>query len=709
MAMRDVRLVIATALAVVLAVLSCSGPADAANDGALVTTILPALAQRVEKAKPDTSFPGADLAIAADARKNPTKQAYLRFSLDTLPKDATIVGWTLRLHAPTRSKARQLVRVFPATFDTKLSASPLPALTWNAHPRIGARAVGSAEVHEGRVDFVLVTPDKDAWGKGTAGEASLMLQSVTASLDQAYQGSCALPNPCVNTQPRLIVRYVMPLAAPTTAWPQARHDAQQSGRTPWTLSAAVEKVADPVPLYTPKGYVGFSPVLAGRSVILYTDRTDKGSARYFVTAVDRTGAAQWDTDVDIKAAAKFAPVYDGRDGVWIVTENDLHLVQLRGRAPTLVTYPLAKLLGRSDVSVRAPPTLGANRALYLSTNRGLFALAPHPDLRVVWRHGGDTSQFGQVALSADEATAYVVDGAAAGAVVGVDTTDGHERWRQPATIDEPRTDALAVPAVATVSEKEATTNREKAHTLVYVVSGDTGGTSLRMFDGDTGNAATATAFDAFSRPVIAGNGRAWFITRTGEQPGRVCRYYWEFWNATAPVYACEPGAGENLSTRSALAMDGSDTLYVVDGIGTTQRVRAYDASFASRFTLDVTPTGSLSPRAPDPARPGPSTNFGDNVVVAPGGTLFLTNANALFAIEPKQLSDSAPATLTLDAGALTGTNQRAFLATQIGVANNVTIHGTQNLVLRASTIRFGRQFKVEKGAELTCGRWTPSP
>jgi hypothetical protein len=695
-------------------------PARAQDDDLVRTaTILPYLAQTVEQAQATASFEGADLAIAADARKNPVKQAFVRFSLGALPQGARITAWTLRLEVATPGQGPQEVRAFPATFDWSPATRTLPRgpLTWNTRPQVSTRGVGKAEVTAGvdPVDVPLILPEREPWVDVGKGDVSLMLQAVNASAEYTYHGLCPWRAPCpkTNRQPRLIVEYAMRPAAARIEWAQPGHDAQQSRRTGWRLSADVAAVASR-PAYSPKGYIVGAPAMAQGRLFLHTQRDDAGSRKFFVTAVDDRGRVVWDWG--IPAAAKFPPFLDGTGLVRVVTENSL--VSMPADGPTFNVRPPSwseLLQPGSSVSVREPPTVGVNHALYLSTDAGVFALGR--DQRVWWSGlGGDDARSGRVALSPDETTAYVVlvggggkdavrcdgdagGGVPAGVLVAIDNVSGRERWRAGAFGRPGAGDPLPVPVVTTVEvEREG---RRETRALVYAIDGHDRGTSLQVFDGQTGQCATLTSQGTFSRPVVAGDGGVALVRRGQGQgaKGRLCRYAWT--PGGAIQWTCQPDdAADDLSPLSVLAADGNGTVYAIDGTSSPQKVRGYDKDLVRQFALDVRETRFAAEEK--------STNLGDNLLVGADGTLFATNRNALFVIGPTKVAESAPENLLLDADGVKGTSPTAFLAQKsitVGQADKgapgVEIGAAQSMVLRSGGgILFRPGFTVHKGARV---------
>jgi hypothetical protein len=719
---------------VALALLTAAMPAGAQEDGRVRTVaLLPYFAERAEQANPTASFRGQDLAIEADAGNAPVTQSYLRFSLRTLPRESTIVALTLRLDVVTPGKVSQLVSVFPATFAWSpgdLRSLPPVLLSWNVRPQVSDRAVGYEKVpaRAGRVDVELTPLAKEPWVDVSKGDVSLMLESPTPSMGFTYRGLCdaRATQPCVTTneQPRLIVRYAMRPAAAPIQWPQPGHDAQQSYQTAWAPSARVAEVTVRS-VYSPNGFIVGAPAMLQNRLIVHTQRTDAGSAKSCVTAVDRRGRVIW--DVAIPATAVTFPPLVGRDGhIDVVTESalvgispDLDRQPARcGESGFVAPVAWSALLepgatvtpgsGYLPPSVREAPTIGASGALYVSTDRGVFAL--EAGRRVSWRFGGAGAYAGPVALSPDETTAYVVidagaikddlrcvkEGAprasAGGTLVAIDSVSGCELWRAGA-FGKPGGDAPSPsPLVATSEDR----------TLVYVVDGPAQGKSLQVFDGRTGRSASLTTTGFFSRPVGSGAGSITLVRRDDGANGRLCRYTWPplggllgLLGIRPPIeQVCQTDASDDLSPLSVLAADARGNVYAVDGTTDPQKVRGYDKDLRLMFALSVAATRSQAEKR--------MTNFGDNLLVGADGTLFTTSWNTLFAIGPKRLAYDAPKSLTLTQDDVQKVTRTSFLADEaITVSGNVAIGTAQSIVLRSGGgVVFRPGFRVHSGGQV---------
>ncbi len=680
-----------------------AAPADCPN--CLVAALLPRVACKVDASQPTKTFCGEPLEIAA----TPVKQSYLQFDPSALPREARVHSWILRLYLRSQNDrdGRQLVRLYPV----QPTAGWENTLTWANKPAEAPASIAAHEVNKDvlRVDFerTLAGAESDEWLQTHAQGLSLMLRSPSPGQDYTYYATsvttplCTLGSeqiPCVNAQPKLIVKYYLPATLPASNWPQYRYDPQHTGRLPWRSNADATALQRKE-VYSPQGYIMGDPVLYQGTLLLHTQLTDRGDQKFFISAVHESGAPLWDQHLG--DAAKFQPVVDQKGRLYVVTENTLVVLDLEDGGKILRQPKWKDLLKTQEaVSVRSTPTLGFNGALYVSTNRGVFAVTPYPELNVWWQYTTGENAFGPIALSQDEGTVYVTDGAA-GALVALDNTDGAKKWTQPIlNID---------PAVGAQCQKGTPKDVENFQTYppapvvgkdgeLYVTDGhyldnvQHPGRCLHVFtaDGTRMRSIAAGGPDALlSQVVMASTGQAYVIAETeGAGKGKLCA--WSAAQPTAPPCASNPE--DTLNPHNILVMDGNDRIYVLDSISDPQRVRGYTSQFARLFDLPVPKTAG--------AAEGRSTNFMRNLLVAPDGTLYTRNQNHLFALAPRDLSAQE---LQLDAATLQQGNQTAFMAQKsLVVEDNATIAANTSVILKSGgTILFKPGFTVNKGARLS--------
>jgi hypothetical protein len=702
-----------------------------AQDNGVVrsATVLPAIAASVDKSRPNESFK-EELSIAARVEKTekvPTKQVYLNFDLTTVPEGACVSNWALRLFVNTKDKDSrpQTVRVLPVEFKDN------PSVTWNSRPSVPERAqsVSDASIYSTsqKVDFnyPVKLEEQCPWLTTTKHHLSVVLESTTSGVEYTYHG---LASTCeadanrgsrCNTQPRLIVEYYMPPLAADANWPQEHYDPQHSGRTAWKTSADKTGFIKPRIVYSPDGYTVGAPIMYKGRLIFHSQLDNQGSKKFFISALDGRGRQVW-KNADIQAVVKYPPAVDTQGRLYLVTENCLLVLNaddggrlksacLSESCPNEPCKGTGLLNIKGETSIRATPTLGVNGAVYLSTNTGVFALTPYPELKVGWRFGGKDSHFGPVALSTDEATAYVVGGTGtAGKVFAIDNTDGNERWHGGSlTLKQ---ESLPVPVIGAYEVDAA--GKKQRHELIYVVNGYDQGNLIQVFvqkeECPEKECEPAKIEGMVSRPVVGADGHAYFVKRdqNNSSGGRLCRDRWASVEASQvpPIVADCPqknGAGSasdnDLSPSSLLAADGKGNVYVIDYKSDPQKVRGYKPDFSKFSALEVPRTTSGSQTK--------STNFGPNLLIGDDGTLYNANANVLVAIEPKVTVDTLP----LLPSAVQPANQMTFLAAhKIIVLGSVRVNAGQSFVLKSGgSIRFLPGVRVAKGARLRCETGAP--
>jgi hypothetical protein len=681
----------------------------------LTAVVLPTVAAKVEKNQPGQSFKGQPLEIAASAEKEPTKQSYLKFDVSAIPAGASIYSWTLRLYLEKQNDPEefQLVRAFPV----EDSAWKEP-LTWNNRPSAASESVAGAEVNDRptRINFEHTVGEdiRPCWLEAHYKGMGLMLQSPSASLDYTYYSITGSDNTChirlteetdreentscFNTQPKLIVKYYMGLTVAETGWPQYNYDSQHSGRTPWKYNTHGSEVALNG-VYSPAGYIKGDPVVYNGNLFFHT-QTDvaagkpelQGSGKFLISAVNGSGQPLWGNAQDIGAVVKFQPSVDQTGRLYIITENTLEILNLKDAGQKLKSLDWkAQLKSEEAVSIRSAPTLGYNGTLYLSTNKGIYALTPYPELNIFWKYTTSENAFGRITLSKDESVAYTVD-AAQGLLVALDNTDGTPKWRRPiinlTTESDGSTCEKSTAQEAKMFQENPPVPVVGVNGIVYVTTGDYSGKCLHVFDAEGRNVTTISTAGRLSQPVIASNGNAIFINQENQgEGGKLCRYD----SKAEDILSCNPKIEDQLSPRSRLVLDGNDNVYAIDRISDPQRVRGYTFEFQRLFKeLQVAKTVSASDRE--------SRNFLPNLLIAPDGTLYTRNDNHLFAITPKNLLVDY---LVLKPGDAIQ-HETAFLAEKSITVQNVTIAKKSVILKSGGTIGFKPGFAVKKGARLSC-------
>lgn len=686
-------------------------PLFTAPQGEYYATILPDTVVRVEKLNGNTETkPGIrELNIAADDDSNPVKSGYHLFDTGAIPPQAFVASWTLRLCLKSQNDPQgyQFVKIY----NVNNVADVLKML--NGTGTRSFKAIGSArEVNDQTpvIDFehkIKEKNDRINWLKINRSGFALMLASPSEAQDYAYYLKAEDDNqctkfgkedkiPCYNVQPKLIVKYYMPIMRPRSDWSQYNYDPQHTGRTPWKIylnpNEQERKVqAERKIVYSPNGYIKGDPVVYDNDLFFHTQLDAHPSGKkFFITAVSGTRMPLWDRDVE--EVVKFQPFADHNGLLYVVTENHFLILDLDEEGKLLKKINWYDLLKTKQVGIRSTPTIGYNSSLYFSTNRGIYALTPYPDLEILWNYASDENSFGRITLSEDEGTAYVID-CETGELVAIDAADGTEKWRKGEFLkNDKNNNHLPVPVVG-------------KNGYIYVTNGFYTGDYLQIFNERGDAIKRIMTKDKISQPVIDSKGNAYFM-----QTGRgLCKY-----DPNKKDTLSVARGSDKLNASSILVMNGNDNVYVVDRFSDPQLVKGYTADLKEIFALGVPQTKSSSE--------GISTNFKDNLLVAPDGTLYTCNDNHLFAIT---IRDSSITNLKLKKDMIKSCTETIFHAVDsltilenvaikdmksiifqsakiINIEEDVSIDSTCSVVFKSGVIGFKPGFSVKKGACLIC-------
>src|SRR5271166_1589426 len=269
------------------------------------------------------NLPGPEptFAIAADRSQTQLLTKELKFSLESLPKDVTLISCAVRLVMAERypketGNEGKFDPVVLGLFKSPVQGSaPQPLATRSVPPKTAA---GTAIIlRSGTLCKALA-----------AGQtASFLLQTSVREGKVLLFGQSDIPSQA----PRLLLTYSLPDAIPGEAdWGQIRRDAQHSGRSPW-------RIYNPGGNYTPtqfavvplngagdRGDLRQSPLLYGGRIFNVQDAP--GLNRYQLSARDRSGWMLSDVTVDANQNPIPLPkfiVAGGRDRLYYFSENQI--------------------------------------------------------------------------------------------------------------------------------------------------------------------------------------------------------------------------------------------------------------------------------------------------------------------------------------------------------------------------------------------------
>ena len=678
-------------------------------------TLLPRFISKLQNGRASDYLAEQDFVIQANAQDDLTLGAGIGFDLSTLPKGACVTNWTLRLYVKKPGQYFQTMRAYRLKFSEgrvpNLGSNSLSVAKVTSEDRMAEFNYKIKPATDGSpTDPVALNKAQCQWLNPNDPSLALALHPETVGPQYEYFGlasSCAGESSPCNTQPRLGVRYFMPPGASDANWLQGKYDAQQSSQTFWKTSNNESGLNDPVAVPV-TGNIKQPPVMYKGGLIFHTQQASGGSEQYFINAIDDMGHPLWgEKPVGIPAVPKRPLAVDKQGRVYVVTQDCLLILNAEdnGKILTPVAGGGGSCKGKSLESLAsATPTIGANGAVYLPTDGGIFAFTPYPELKVLWSFGTDGS-YGQVALSRDEATAYVN---ASGKLLAIDAADGRERWSG----DAANTTSVPVVGVGKQQEQE----------LIYVAG--TGGLKAFRAPSQAITQKSITPEDLekanVSQPIATRNGQVYFVRKKSDRIGGVDgQFCW--WSEKASKVRCassvkrggeeQPGDGTNLS--SLLAADGMGNVYVIDVTRQPQRVLKFiptmpvppaEGAITEGRLLELLCVDKKEDKSPPAATSGcakEAKNFGnDNILVGVDGTIFNSTQSSLLAMRPK----AQDVKIELDSQKVAAQNETTFLAqTRIEVQGGVEVPPAKSFILEAGeTIAFKPNVKVKKGAQFSC-------
>lgn len=622
--------------------------------------------------------PQYHIQIAADAEYKPVRWPQLQFWVSEVPSNATVGCWKLRMYRESSqewgiSSTTNKVEVFDTTAPQQVQIFPSRAagqsFNWSEKVIDARQAISAGEVgtRAPRAEFprrVHEEWEKTAWTRATAADwVPLYVEARSTSRSQVYTyfrsnllessckaGSQNLPCcksdgeevPCFNLQPRLVVDYTPVLSVPTFDWPQAGFDAQHSGRSQW---AVWEYGALPMTfgqLTTMPLYIQSDPVFYQGQLILPVETKD--ADKFFIIAIGSTGQELWRRPIDSRVEQPL--VLDRKGRLHVFTAKELVILDLQdiSKAPQSIGWFLMIEKIPSDMRLTAPATIGYNGALYLPTNKGVYALTP--GRKVFWKYPMENSCPGKVALSADEAIAYFVDGTT-GRLIAVDNTDGSRMGENKRTWISPGlTQDTAQPC--TREQRFPVVGKD----AIYVTDGFPAGSVLHRFEtvgGTRSEVAGGKGVEAVSIPVVGQDGRLFFVMSvpTSAVVGQDGRPVFVKSDAGPSGGLCaydpiERGAGNPLECRPAttqqemfsphtrLVLDASGTLYAVDPVAVKDAQTVAALSTAGCEFLKCAIRFQHSQKVTKYRAEGTSNNFEGQPILSPEGVLYARSRNYVF-------------------------------------------------------------------------------
>jgi outer membrane protein assembly factor BamB len=604
----------------------------------------------------------AQLKVMADSRKDPVAVSYVRFNLNTIPKEATFGQCAFRVVTSQQLKAETNVQIFQVQNSWEPNTLKWPPKPEPVKPEpVGAQLAAQVSDQVGEKTAVIYQSPglckalNEANKAASAADNKISLQLSTETRNGTVSFYSTPGAQERDYAPLLLLTYTPPdntFLPPS--WTQLHHDPQHTGNSGWRMYNPPD-ARDYSPTQVTVRSIATASAIYGDPLLyngnLYNVVHDGG--KYFLRAMDGKGQQHWQVDLGALPKTLRAVTASGR--LYYVTENAVQTYDLEHKG---ARGERSIDIDKNKETVISPPTLGPDGRLYLVTNPYVYAYAPYPQHQLLWRHRRGSDKVSAVTLSEDGTTAYVVDGQS-GEMVALDSATGALRWALGGlALNIASNEPMPIPVVA--EHRIYVTNKFPTGDKLYVIA-------------DTGDKATMETIPGtgISSPVIDRDKTAYFV-----KDGTLWRY-------RSDETESKQVSKENLGTFSNLVIDGSQNIY-----GWNK-----DTHLFSAFT------GSGTLLLKQDLR---QANLGPNLLLAPEGTLYNVNATQLQAVVPAKFLAKGD-TLTLSPELVRLGNNSAFRAgTRIDIPPKLTIEtGTNLILISGDTISFGTEFTVKKGARVS--------
>lgn len=463
----------------------------------------------------------------------------------------------------------------------------------------------------------------------------------------------------MSRQPKLLVSYHMPFSqVRKKSWPQYKYDAQHTAMLGWQSNAVatgfkLNNVFSPVDA----NYIKSDPLLNDDKLVMAYQAS--GSTWSRLRTLSQQGNLLAETTTDVIGLVKYGPIADRKSNIYCIggsTGGTLNVLN-----PDNLQVMFTKQL-ENNAQATAPPVIGFDGCIYVSTDKGFYAYTPQPECKLKWSYTLVTNRFGTAALNEAEQIVYVYDGAN-GKIVALNSADGSLKWD--ANIGGTFTTDIPVPSVK--NDRLCVTNNQRKGNRFYIMNANNG----RIID-----SVTTGIDNIISQPVI-GTDKVFIIN-----------------NGRLEAYALSDGTKQStaaitgLNPASALVMDANDNVYVLNTEAGKQSLTM------------VAPGATTFPAIPISDASGYLT--GNRLVIAPNGSLFTGNDNHLYSILPTGFSVKNDITIPFDNANDFKSEYLYRSEGMIRVAGK-TLMTNQNVVIHAGKgIGFQPGFRVQAGATLSC-------
>jgi hypothetical protein len=638
------------------------------------TVSLPKLDGTVNVTK--AGLDSTQLRLSADQNKTPTDQLLLKFDPNILPSNYKLISMDLRLYTKAMADTNSYQQAY--IYKTN-GANWLPNMATFTNPEIDATKIGTEEISRtGLTSFNIknYTPNQ---------AFTLAVRSPSKSQNNLFYSSYELKRQrSYSNLPKLILGYEITNEIVARDWNQYKNGAQHAGVLNYKTIGNATELRLSIQLNNPLDeYIGGSN---NKAILLYkegaivfqeTKNYTSSSNQYKMRYYNRNGKPIWSRP--LSTIPKFLPLIDRSGYIYIFSQDKLQILDLEKGAEYVSVYSnsLANLLEDDQVNIENEITMGYDGSLYITTNKGITALTPYPELKVKWKYilQSYDIKIGAISLSLDEKTAFAIEvNKQAGKFIAIDNVDGSllSTAAQPLkryTTDQVNT-LIPAPVVADAQS-------------VFVLNGYATSSELFLFKFNnqtkkiildkTITAKTLSHKEkntGISQPAVDGEGHVFFVY-DGKMTGLDL-------NAGNEIRFSGP---EGLDNSSVLVTNNSSQIYAIDIYGMMPSISYY--KYVNDKLLYQTKIQGLA-RNP----------FQQNLVLSPSGYLYTLNSSNLFTITPTMFDQNEINLTSINSNCIYNANNKITI-------EPLRVSAATNAILRAGkSIKFKKRFSIQKGAQL---------
>lgn len=596
-------------------------------------------------------------AALVEYKREKTGYVQLEFDLSKIPARARVESWEIRIYLAEMNGPQQAVQMYLLP-DTEKSVNQT---LFNSENTTLNNEGKSLQV---TIDDV---QKRERWLSDQKNVLKVQLDSKAENF-KYYTTMTGSSDALINYQPKLIINYYMPLMMAEDNWSQHKNNPQHTGQSLWKANVQPTDLKYTEVVYKTRAnsFIKSKLVIYKQQLVFHYQRDSV--PQYNIRAIAANGTMTMPAkDKDIGGVVNFQPVIDHSGRLYCIVANSmLKILDLENNLNIIHTEQLG-----NNVQVTDTPVLGYDGSLYLSTNQGIYAYTPYPQLKLKWKYSSKGNYFGTVALSEDEKTVYVINGGI-GKLLAIDNIDGTKKWESGNFLEytvKDRKGRIPIP-VPSVKDK-----------WIITLDGVQEGNRFSIID-SAGKIIEVTPplepskGEVFSEPVI------------GSIEKEDSYYAYIINNGALEAYNLKTGArvkrskALGLNPASALVMEANDNVYVLNNEQNNQSIAVFNKEC---FAI-------VEPKKLE----GIENLADEHLVLAPDGNLYTDSSSKLYSIRPMSNQDE------LELQNLE--NQMVYRgALKIIVNGSASVNAeTNTIIYAANKISFKTGFKVKKGAKLTC-------